>query len=118
MCPLSQMLLVLHALLQTTGVLWWNSNADSVPMHPLSCRADYTHMEPCSGPAGSEVMLPEFLGTHKTKWGGRLGPVPLPPTICRTPGGLHGGQGLWWAGAGAAASLCATAVPHLLAWSM
>ena len=33
-------------------------------------------------------MHPEFLGTHKTKRSGNLGPIPLPPRICSTPGGL------------------------------
>ncbi|GAB4820517.1 hypothetical protein N2152v2_007563 [Parachlorella kessleri] len=36
--------------------------------------------------AGSPVMLPEFLGTHKTRKNGDLGPITLPPTICKTPG--------------------------------
>ncbi|KAK2076228.1 hypothetical protein QBZ16_001160 [Prototheca wickerhamii] len=36
--------------------------------------------------AGHRVYPPGFLGTHRTDAGGRLGPLPLPPTVAAAPG--------------------------------
>lgn len=41
-------------------------------------------------------MHPSFLGTHKTRWQGDLGPILLPPTICKTPGERGGRQRMRW----------------------